>query len=117
MLKYKVGDKVKVLSGKDKGREGEIAKIYPLSGKALVHGINTYKKHVKASVAADGKGGVYELPRPIYLSKLAIIDPKTKKPTRVGFVVKAGKKVRIAKKSGEALDITTKTSKPKTKKK
>lgn len=108
MLKYKVGDKVKVLRGKDKGREGVIERIFVKKGTALVPGINLYKKHVKKTVARDGKGGVYELPRPINLSKLVIIDPKTKKPTRVGFEVKGGKKLRLSKKSKSILDKQTK---------
>lgn len=104
MLKYKIGDKVKVLIGRDKGREGVIEKIYPKKNKALVPGVNVYKRHIKARVAADGKGGIYELPRPILLSKLAVIDPKSGKPTRVGFKFEGDKKVRFAKKSGEILD-------------
>jgi len=104
MLKYKVGDKVVILSGKDKGRKGVIEIIYPMKNKALVPGVNVYKKHVKKAVAADKKGGVYELPRPILLSKLAIIDPKKGKPTRVGFKIEGGKKLRVSKLSGVILD-------------
>jgi large subunit ribosomal protein L24 len=104
MLKFKVGDKVKVMSGKDKGREGNIEKIYPEKKTAVLPGINIYKKHVKKQVAADNKGGIYEIPRSIALSKLMVIDPKTKKPTRVGFKVEGGKKLRISKKTGVILD-------------
>jgi len=105
MLKLKVGDKVRVTAGKDKGREGTIEKIYPKTGKAVVPGINVYKKHIKKALAADGKGGIYELPRPVNISNLVLLDPKTNKPTRVGFKVEGGKKLRISKKSGSLLDI------------
>jgi large subunit ribosomal protein L24 len=104
MLKYKVGDKVVVLAGKDKGREGIIEVIYPSRNEALVPGVNVYKKHVKKAVAVDKKGGVYDLPRPISLSKLAILDPKKGKPTRVGFKVEGGKKLRVSKLTGVILD-------------
>lgn len=104
MLKYKAGDKVKVLAGKDKGREGTIEKIIPKEGKALVAGVNMYKKHVKKRAARDGRGGIYELPRPIELGKLAVIDPKTGKAVRVGFKVEGGKKLRISRKTGIILD-------------
>jgi large subunit ribosomal protein L24 len=104
MLKYKVGDKVKVLSGKDKGREGTIEKIFPKTGKALLPGINMYKRHIKKQVAKDGKGGIFELPRPIDLAKLGIIDPKTGKVTRVGFKVEGGKKLRVSHTSHVIID-------------
>ncbi len=104
MLKFKVGDKVKVLSGKDKGREGIIEAIYPKKGKALVPGINKFKRHIKKENSKDGKGGVMEFSRPIDLGKLAVIDQKSKKPTRIGFQVKGGKKLRISKSTGIILD-------------
>lgn len=113
MLKYKIGDKVKVLQGRDKGREGDIVKIYPKKGTAIVENINMYKKHIKATVARDGKGGVYDLPRPIQFSKLAVVDPKTKKTARIGFQIQAGKKVRINLKTGKIIDKVTKKSKSK----
>jgi large subunit ribosomal protein L24 len=104
MMKFKKGDKVFVRAGKDRGREGEIVEVFPDKRTAIVMGVNMYKKHVKKAVARDGKGGVYDLPRPIHLSKLMLIDPKTKKPTRVGFKIEGGKKLRIAKKSGVIID-------------
>ena len=102
MNKFKVGDKVKVRLGKDKGREGSIEAI--VKGKALVQGVNVYKKHVKKSLTRDNKGGIFDIPRPIDLSKLSVIDPKTGKTTRVGFKFEGDKKVRIAKRSGVLLD-------------
>ena len=103
MNKFKTGDKVKVRSGKDRGREGTIEAIVG-GDRALVQGVNVYKKHVKKSLTQDGKGGIFDIPRPISLSKLALLDPKTGKPTRVGFKIEGDRKVRIAKKSGQILD-------------
>jgi len=108
MLKFKTGDKVKVISGKDKGREGTIAKVYPKKEAVVIPGVNIYKKHVKKQLAADGKGGVYELPRPLHWSKVSHLDPKSGKTTRVRFQVKNGKKVRISSKSGLSLSKTKK---------
>lgn len=104
MLKFKTGDKVVVTSGKDKGREGNIAKIYPKKELVVIPGVNIYKKHVKKQVAADGKGGVYELPRPMHWSKISLVDPKTGKATRVRFEMKKNKKVRVSKSSGLDID-------------
>ena len=104
MLKYKVGDKVIVRNGKDRGREGTIEKIFTRDMTALVQGVNVYKKHVKGALTKDGKGGIFDIPRPILMSKLAVVDPKTKKITRVGFRIEGDKKIRIAKKSGNILD-------------
>lgn len=102
MNKFKVGDKVIVRSGKDKGRQATIEAM--VNGRALIQGVNIYKKHVKKSVTRDNKGGIFEIPRPVALSKLSVVDPKTGKPTRVGFRIEGDKKVRIAKKSGLMLD-------------
>jgi len=108
MKKFKVGDKVKIRSGKDKGREGVIESIK--GNKALVSGINIYKKHVKKALTRDNKGGIFDIPRPIDLSKLSVLDPKTGKPTRVGFRIEGAKgggktkKVRISKTSDTILD-------------
>jgi large subunit ribosomal protein L24 len=99
MLKLKIGDKIQVITGKDKGREGTIERMFPKKGTALVPGVNLYKRHIKKDAAKDGKGGVYDIPRPISLSKLALKDPKSGKPTRISFKVVQGKKVRIARKS------------------
>jgi len=109
MLKLKLGDKVRVMQGRDRGREGVIAKIYPKKGAAIVEGINIFKKHVKKSVAKDGKGGIFDIPKPIHLSKLSLIDSKTKKPAKVGFKMEGKKKMRINKKTGKFLDKVTKS--------
>ncbi|MCT4574716.1 MAG: 50S ribosomal protein L24 [Alphaproteobacteria bacterium] len=101
--KIKKGDNVIVLSGKDKGKTGEVVKSLPKDNKVIVAGVNMVKKHVKPSPMSAG--GIVEKEMAIDVSNVAIIDPKTKKPTRVGFkVLKDGKKVRFAKKSGEVID-------------
>ena len=102
----KKGDKVFVMSGKDKGKEGDVLKIIKIAesqDKALVQGVNLVKRHRKPS--QDNAGGIVSEERPIQISNLMIIDPKTKKPTRVGFKLdKKGNKVRYAKKSGEIIN-------------
>jgi len=102
--KIRKGDRVQVLAGKDKGRQGEVIRVMPDAGRALVQGVNLVKKHQKPQ--GMGKpGGIQELEAAIDLSNLALLDPKSGKPTRVGFkVLEDGKKVRVAKASGEVLD-------------
>lgn len=104
MLKIKKGDKVKVRLGRDKGREGEVLAVFPKKAQAVVSGVNVFKKHVSAKMARDGKGGIVEIVKPIAVSKLSIVDPKTGKSSRVGFVVsKDGGKTRLSKKSSSPL--------------
>jgi len=100
--KLKKGDKVVVMSGKDKGKRGEILSVKPAEGRATVQGINLVKKHNKPTQASPG--GIDTVEAPIQLSNLAIEDPKDGAPSRVGFKVVDGKKVRFAKKSGEVID-------------
>ena len=103
MLHIKKDDTVFVLSGNDKGRKGRVLSIDPKKGSAIVEGINMVKKSTKPT-AQHPQGGIIEKEAPIRLCKLAVVDPKTGKPTRVGFKVKDdGKKVRISKKSGEEI--------------
>lgn len=103
MYKFKKGDEVKITSGKDKGRTGKIEKVFPKKDKVLVPGINIYKKHVKATLTVDGKGGIFELVRPINVGKIAVICPNCKKQTRIGFKNKETKKVRVCKKCGKEI--------------
>ena len=98
--KLKKGDKVVVLAGKDKGKEGEISAVMPKANKASVDGGNIAIRHTRQS--AQGQGGRLPKAMPIDLSNLALLD-KNGKPTRVGFKVEDGKKVRIAKTTGEAI--------------
>lgn len=100
--KLKKGDKVVVMAGKDKGKRGEITSVKPAEGRATVQGINLVKKHNKPTQTSPG--GIDTVEAPIQLSNLMIEDPKDGAPTRVGFKVVDGKKVRFAKKSGEVID-------------
>ncbi|MEM1289808.1 MAG: 50S ribosomal protein L24 [Pseudomonadota bacterium] len=100
--KLRKGDKVIVLTGKDKGKEGEIVQVMPKEGKAVVDGINVAIRHTKQSQASQG--GRIPKSLPVQLSNLALKDPKEGGPTRVGFKMEDGKKVRYAKKSGEVLN-------------
>ena len=101
--KLKKGDKVVVTVGKDKGKTGEITKVMPAEGRAVVQGINLVKKH-KRPTQSDPNGGIETREAAIQLSNLMIADPKDGAPTRVGFKEVDGKKVRFAKKSGEVIN-------------
>ncbi len=96
------GDTVQVISGKDKGKTGTLLRVLEDEGKVVVEGINVVKRHTKPSPRAE-KGGIVTKELPIFASKVALLDPKTNKPTRVRFEVKEGKKVRVATKSGETV--------------
>lgn len=100
--KLKKGDKVVVLAGRDKGREGEIEKVLPAEGRAVVSGVNAVVRHTRQSQGSQG--GRIPKAMPIDLSNLAFVDPKEGGPTRVGFRMEGDKKVRFAKKSGEVID-------------
>ena len=101
--KVKKGDKVVVLTGRDKGRSGEVVQVMPKDDKALVRGINLVKKHQKQT--QNQEGGIISKEAAIHLSNLAIADPKDGQPTRVGFrILDDGRKVRFAKRSGDLID-------------
>jgi large subunit ribosomal protein L24 len=101
--KIKKGDKVVVLAGRDKGRKGEVTVVMPKEGKALVSGVNLVKRHQKQSQTQQG--GIVSKEAAIQLSNIAIVDPKDGKATRVGFkILDDGRKVRVAKRSGELID-------------
>lgn len=103
MQKIRKGDKVVVLTGKDKGRSGEVLRVLPKDDKAVVRGVNVVRRHQKQSQSQEG--GIISKEAPIHLSNIAIADPKDGKPTRIGFrVEKDGKKVRVAKRSGEVIN-------------
>jgi large subunit ribosomal protein L24 len=103
MAKIRKGDKVVVLSGKDKGREGEVLKSMPKDSKVIVSGVNMIARHTKPT-QADPEGGIKRREAAIHVSNVAIKDPKTGKAARVGFEVRDGKKVRVLKGSGEVLN-------------
>jgi len=103
MAKIKKGDEVVVLSGKDKGKTGNVTQVMPKEGKLLVSGINMMTRHRKPT-QANPEGGIDRIETPLHISNVAIADPKDGKATRVRIEEKDGKKVRVAVKSGETID-------------
>lgn len=102
-LKIKKGDEVVVLTGKDKGAKGEVLKVFPAKNRVLVQGVNQVTKHNKPSQFSAG--GIEKKELPIHVSNVALADPKSGEATRVGYkTLKDGKKVRVAKKSGETVE-------------
>jgi len=101
--KIKKDDRVVVLTGKDKGRQGQVTRVLPSEGRLVVSGVNMIKRHTRPS-QADPQGGIKHREASLHVSNVALVDPKTGEPTRVGFRIEAGKKVRYAKKSGEVID-------------
>ena len=102
-MKIKKGDTVEVLTGKDKGKRGEVLRALPEDNKVVVEGVAMVKRHMKPN-AANQQGGIVEHEAAIDASNVALIDPKTDKPTRVGYLIKEdGTKVRVSKKSGAEL--------------
>ncbi|WP_400244865.1 50S ribosomal protein L24 [Niallia sp. JL1B1071] len=102
-MHVKKGDKVMVISGKDKGKTGVVLAAFPKKDRVIVEGINIVKKHSKPS-QLNPQGGINDQEAAIHVSNVMPIDPKTGEPTRVGTKTVEGKKVRVAKKSGEILD-------------
>jgi large subunit ribosomal protein L24 len=103
MQKIRKGDRVVVLSGRDKGKKGEVFKVLPQEGRALVRGVNVVRRHQRQTPQQEG--GIVSKEASIHLSNLALEDPKDGKPTRVGFkVLEDGRKVRFAKRSGDPID-------------
>ena len=102
-LKIKKGDKVVVLTGRDKGKTGEVVKAFPRESKVIVRGVNMMKRHQKPSTTVQG--GIIEREAKIHVSNVSHIDPKDSKPTRIGFkMLEDGTKVRVARRSGEVID-------------
>lgn len=99
-MKYKKGDLVIVTAGKDKGKIGKIEKVLTKENKVIVEGVNQYKRHVKARSEGQ-KSEIITITKPLPISNIAFFDQKTKKPTRLGYKVEKGIKVRISKVSGE----------------
>jgi large subunit ribosomal protein L24 len=103
--KVKKGDRVIVLTGRNKGAEGEVLKVIPSDNRCVVRGVNVVKRHTRPT-QADPQGGIRTFEAPIHTSNVALIDPRDGKPTRVGFRTdEYGRKTRFAKRSGEALDV------------
>ena len=102
-MNFKVGDKVVVIAGSSKGKEGKITKVLRSENRVIVEGCNIIKKHNKGN--AQQTGGILEVEAPIHDSNVMILDPKTKNPTRIGHTIdKNNKQIRIAHKSGEKID-------------
>lgn len=102
-IKIKKGDTVQVLSGKYKGKTGKVVATHPSENKVTVEGINIVKKHVKPN-RVNPQGGILDITKPIWVSKVAVIDPTTKKPSRIGITVDdKGVKTRVYKKSGKEI--------------
>ncbi len=102
MQKIRKGDKVVVLTGKDKGRTGEVIQVMPKEDRAVVRGVNLVKRHQRQTQTQEA--GIINKEAPLHLSNIAIADPKDGKPTRVGFRMEGDKKVRVAKRSGVTID-------------
>jgi large subunit ribosomal protein L24 len=102
--KIKKGDRVIVLAGRDKGRQGEVLRVIPAEGRVVVQGVQMVRRHQKPNVA-NPQGGIVSKEAPIHVSNVSLLDPKDGKPTRVGFkFLEDGRKVRYAKRSGEQID-------------
>lgn len=102
-LKIRKGDRVVVLTGRSKGRTGEVLKVMPKEDRAIVQGVNVVKRHTRPSAATQG--GIVEQEAPIHVSNLAHVDPDSGKATRVGYrLLGDGRKVRFARRSGEIID-------------
>ena len=101
-FKVKKGDKVVVITGRDKGKSGEILEVLRAENRVIVQGVNMAQRHQKQSMQQEG--GIVQKELPIHVSNVALIDPKTEKPTRIGYKMDGERKVRVARRSGEALD-------------
>ena len=101
--KIRKGDRVVVLAGKDKGRQGTVLKVLPKDDRVFVGGVNMVKRHTRPT-QADPQGGIKNKEAALHISNVAFVDPKSGQPTRVGFRMEGDKKVRFAKKSGEVID-------------
>ena len=101
-MKIKKGDKIKVVAGKDKGREGKVERVYVKAGRVLIEGINKYKRHVKKNEKMP-QGGIVDVPRPISVAKVMLICPKCGKLVRTGYSIEKNKKVRVCKKCGSSI--------------
>lgn len=102
-MKLRKGDKVKILIGKDKGKEGNIERIFPTDNRVLILGINEFKRHIKARVKGQ-KSEITTITKPLTASNVALVCPNCKKPTRVGFRIDKGKKVRVCRKCDKLIN-------------
>ncbi len=101
-LHVRKGDRVRVIAGSQKGKEGEILRVFPEKNRAIVDNVNLVKKHVKPT--QNNAGGIHEIAAPLHISNLMVLDPKTNEPTRIGRREVEGKMVRFSKKTGEIIN-------------
>src|SRR3954454_4313003 len=101
-MKIRKGDNVVVITGRDKGKTGSVLRVFPVENRALVQGVNMVKRHTRPRPGQTG--GIVEKENPIHASNLSLVDPKDQKPTRIGFKVIDGRKMRFARRSGEMID-------------
>lgn len=101
-MKIKKGDQVLITAGKDKGKKGRVEEVFPKKGTLIVPGLNLYKKHLKKR-DEKASGGIIDFPRPIPVGNIALICPKCKKPTRIGFIKSGNEKMRVCRKCKESL--------------
>ena len=101
-LKIRKGDRVMVITGKDKGKTGSVLKVLTKDNRAIVQGVNMARRHTRQT--ASQEGGIISKEMPIHISNLAHLDPKDDKPTRVGYKMEGERKVRFARRSGEVID-------------
>lgn len=101
-MKLKREDNVIVLSGKDKGKTGKVTAVLPREGKVVVEGVSVVKRHTKPT-QSNPRGGINEKTLPVFAGKIALVCPSCKKPTRIGYEIKSGRKQRVCRKCGKAL--------------
>jgi large subunit ribosomal protein L24 len=101
-MKIRKGDNVVVITGRDKGKSGSVLRVFPTENRVLVQGVNMVKRHTRPRPGQSG--GIVEKENPIHASNVALADPKDNKPTRVGFKTVDGRKLRVARRSGEMID-------------
>jgi large subunit ribosomal protein L24 len=101
-MKLRKGDEVIITAGKDKGKKGKIEKVLPKKSAVIIPGLNLFKRHLKKQ-NENNPGGIVEFPRAIPFGNVALIDPKSGKPTRVGYVIKGSEKMRVAKASNTVI--------------
>lgn len=97
-MKIRTNDTVQIMTGKDKGKTGKVLRVFPAKNMVMVEGVNQFKRHMKGQVQGQ-KSEIVTITKPLHAAKVSLIDPKKKKPTRVGYKTEKGKKIRIARKS------------------
>jgi large subunit ribosomal protein L24 len=107
-LKIKKGDKVMIIAGKDKGKTGNVERVFLKASEVVVAGLNTVKKHVKVSKKYPS-GGIVEIPKPLNVSKVAVVCPSCGKPTRIGYEIKGKEKNRVCKKCSKVITAKKET--------